>query len=214
MYGSGYPDQPEPGALNKDFPFTFWPIAWRNLRGYPSYLLSVDSFIEFAGGKIGPFSRPGNALVTCTINVPEDSAASEPATYHVLADKATIELIAPRFGRRCSSGLPRPLKCATLEYYRDIKIPLPEQVVQYYRASSAALAIEEYNNTALWEVGTPDIPVPGNYSKLECMKAVMRQELPLVTGRALESSLRSKADLASQPNMLLLIFVVFLFIFA
>ena len=36
--------------------------------------------------------------------------------------------------------------------------PRPEQVVQYYRASSAVLALQNYNNTSTFEEeGTPDV---------------------------------------------------------
>ncbi|KAH6918324.1 hypothetical protein BKA70DRAFT_1246871, partial [Coprinopsis sp. MPI-PUGE-AT-0042] len=207
MYGSGYPDQPSRGIKYKDFPFTFWPIIWEHTDNFPEF-----SFIKPGASNLAltTYVRPGGILVTCTIDAPKDSDSpqSVPATYHVISDKATIELLASRIERRCSSGLRRPLDC---RFYHDARVPRPEQVVQYYRASSAALAVVGYNNTAMWEKeGTPDIPVPGNYSKLECLKSVMSQELALVTGPVEELPVSSGMNEASQTNLLLVTIVVLL----
>jgi len=57
-------------------------------------------------------------------------------------------------------------------------------VIQYYRASSVALSLDGYNNTAaLSEVGGgEDIPLPSGIHMplLECMNTTIANEVPLV----------------------------------
>ncbi|KAH6918325.1 hypothetical protein BKA70DRAFT_1554409 [Coprinopsis sp. MPI-PUGE-AT-0042] len=162
-YGSGYPDQPGRGVSGKDSPLP---------SGQSCGTIGLTTTIPTTSPPMIPFS----------FLAPPDPG---PQIYHVIADKASIRLIVPRI-RRCASGPQSPFGCLMLGFYSyETDRPFAEEAVQYYRGSSAALAIEGYNNTALWgEEGTPDIPVPGNYSKLECLKSLMSQELALVAGPA------------------------------
>ncbi|KAJ2915766.1 hypothetical protein MD484_g4649, partial [Candolleomyces efflorescens] len=62
---------------------------------------------------------------------------------------------------------------------------VPEQAVQYYRASSAVLTLDTYNNTATYAVeGTADSPLPSNanYGLLSCLNGTIGSTLPLIDG--------------------------------
>lgn len=65
--------------------------------------------------------------------------------------------------------------------------PQPESVVQYYRASSIALSLDGYNNTAALsdkvnDTDAPATPLPSNYDGylLECLNTTIGSAAPLV----------------------------------
>lgn len=64
----------------------------------------------------------------------------------------------------------------------------PDQVVQYYRASTIALSMDGYNNTATFASndGGQDAPLPtmspGDLALLECLNSTIGQAAPLING--------------------------------
>jgi len=59
----------------------------------------------------------------------------------------------------------------------------PEQTIQYYRASSVALTLDHYNNTAVFlPEGTPAIPLPKDLDTalLACLNDTIGGAVPLV----------------------------------
>lgn len=69
--------------------------------------------------------------------------------------------------------------------------PQPVQVVQYYRASTIALTLDSYNNSATYSPvdGTPDSPLPAlnqrDAALLSCVNETIGLAAPLVSGAAL-----------------------------
>lgn len=63
--------------------------------------------------------------------------------------------------------------------------PRPEQVIQYYRASSIALTLDGYNNSATYgPEGSPDTPLPPDVDNtlLSCLNGTIGAAAPLVDG--------------------------------
>ncbi|KAJ6514272.1 hypothetical protein C8R47DRAFT_944715, partial [Mycena vitilis] len=60
----------------------------------------------------------------------------------------------------------------------------PEQVVQHYRASFAALTLDGYNDTAIFapENSTADTPLPSGVDKnlFDCLNSTIGPAVPLV----------------------------------
>ncbi len=69
--------------------------------------------------------------------------------------------------------------------------PQPEQVIQYYRASTIALTLDSYNNSATYSSvdGTPNSPLPAlnqrDEALLNCLNETIGLAAPLVSGASL-----------------------------
>ena len=105
--------------------------------------------------------------------------------FYFVADNNTAYAMVPILQQNCSSLLksgvynaPVPLNVS------DPNSPRPEQAVQYYRASSAALLLNGYNNTAQLSDNTslPDTPLPTNIDTnlLTCLNQTIGTAIPLV----------------------------------
>lgn len=109
---------------------------------------------------------------------------SNPTTYfHILADNATVLSLIEDLSTNCSSLLSTtsPYYSKTSTPYTDT--PRPEQIVQYYRASSIALSVDGYNNTATYAPdGTPDSPLPAtvDLKLLNCLNQTIGLAAPLI----------------------------------
>jgi hypothetical protein len=113
-------------------------------------------------------------------------SVSTPTTYfRVLADNATVLSLIGDLSANCTSliSTSSPYYSKTSEPYSNT--PQPEQVVQYYRASSIALSVDGYNNTATYAPdGTPDSPLPEtvDLKLLGCLNQTIAATAPLVNG--------------------------------
>lgn len=69
--------------------------------------------------------------------------------------------------------------------------PQPEQIIQYYRASSVALSLDGYNNSAVFseDENAVDTPIPTNIDTtlLSCMNSTIGNEVPLIDSGATSS---------------------------
>ena len=108
-------------------------------------------------------------------------SSSQETRFYLIADTSTANVMFPVLEKKCSStlaGLTEPYLAG------DPHQPQPEEVVQYYRASSAALALEGYNNTAQLSDDTslPDTPLPTNIDTdfLTCLNETIGAAIPLV----------------------------------
>jgi len=82
--------------------------------------------------------------------------------------------------------------------------PRPENVVQYYRASSLALTLNGYNNTAQLPSNMPsnnntappnipDVPLPTNHTDLiflACINSTIQQSLPIMNSASSMNALQ------------------------
>ncbi|KAG6865502.1 hypothetical protein C0991_002101, partial [Blastosporella zonata] len=179
QYGSGYPGTSGRGVSNRGFPFVFWPLAWGGVGGFGagSYLHTSEY------GRPDNSSRPGGPLVTASFV----SSSASNTTYRLLADNATAVSLIPNIQASCSSNLNNSTSSFVVIPYNDSlsALPQPEQTVQYYRASTVALTLDGYNNTAVFEAdGTPNVPLPTSIDTtlLACLNTTIGAAVPLVDG--------------------------------
>ena len=117
---------------------------------------------------------------------------SDPPTYfRILADNTTVLSLIEDLSTNCSSLLSTtsPYYSKTSTPYTDT--PQPEQIIQYYRASSIALSVDGYNNTATYASdGTPDSPLPGtvDLKLLDCLNQTIGLAAPLIDGASVRWS--------------------------
>jgi hypothetical protein len=168
-FGSGYPTNSGRGVLGKPFPFVFWPfVRWlspsthfliiyagsaselglglgpartyiRTLRlAFPlgsSYALTLSAQYGHSDNS----SRPGGVMTTANFQ----SNGPNGTVFRILADLTTVtDLISDIFAN-CSGSLSNSSISAggSPSPYNDSSTlpPQPEQIVQYYRASSIAV---------------------------------------------------------------------------
>ncbi|KAJ7065816.1 hypothetical protein C8F01DRAFT_1021086, partial [Mycena amicta] len=168
-YGSGYPDHYTRGVDGRPFPFYFWPISWdsRPLYGLDATYMHTDEY-----GDSTNTSRPGGALVSVTLQ-------SNSSTFHLIADHSSVAALIPFIAANCSSHL-----TPASPFNASESLLQPEQAVQYFRASSAVLTLDGYNNTAAFapENSAVDTPLPAGADLvlLDCLNATIAQAVPLV----------------------------------
>jgi len=71
--------------------------------------------------------------------------------------------------------------------------PRPEQAIQYYRASSVALTLNGYNNSAVYTDGpAEDAPLPAgiDVEMISCINNTIGGRVPLVEGFGSSSATR------------------------
>ncbi|KIM37034.1 hypothetical protein M413DRAFT_52636, partial [Hebeloma cylindrosporum] len=177
-YGSGYPGIAGRGTAGRNFPFIFWPLAWPlSVGGGAAAAVYLHNHNEY--GDPTNSSRPGGGMAIATF----PSLSNPPTYFRVLADNATVLSLIEDLSSNCTSLLSTssPYYSKTNTPYTDI--PQPEQVVQYYRASSIALSMDGYNNTATYAAadGTPDSPLPGTVDLrlLDCLNQTIGLAAPL-----------------------------------
>lgn len=192
QYGSGYPGQTARGVAGRGFPFYFWPVPWIGAAGIGgAYLyhndvrvvtvccsscLAYSSFAQFSDSNNS--SRPGGLMMSA----PFSSSSVPNNTFWLLADNETTTSLVEDITNTCSGSL-NTTTISLTPYAANFTTPKPEQVVQYYRASSVALALDGYNNTAIFEAeGTPNVPLPSNIDTtlLNCLNTTIGAAVPLV----------------------------------
>jgi len=111
-------------------------------------------------------------------------SSSGNSTFRILADNTTVVELITDITANCSAST---ASVPTPAAYDDEATapPQPEQVVQYYRASSIALSLDGYNNTAIFQdEGTPDVPLPSSVDKvlMDCLNQTIGAAAPLIDG--------------------------------
>ncbi|KAI0070482.1 hypothetical protein K474DRAFT_1670023 [Panus rudis PR-1116 ss-1] len=113
--------------------------------------------------------------------------SSSNSTFHVLADNTTVNLLIPAIKSNCTNfNLNATGSSSSSSPYNssDPSQPRPEQVVQYYRASSVALTLDGYNDTTALqdEPPGPDVPIPSwvDAALLDCLNQTIGVAVPLV----------------------------------
>ena len=108
-------------------------------------------------------------------------------TFHVISDQSTVRYLIGTVHYNCSNylsydgwGTPTPFDADSQH------APMPQQVIQYYRASSAVLTLDGYNNSATFSSNesASDSPLPQNIDTtlLECLNQTIGSAVPLVDG--------------------------------
>jgi hypothetical protein len=191
QYGSGYPY----GAANastiagRPFPYGTWPI----------------SFGAYLGGQevVGPnvdTMRPGGPLVTAQIgstNTQKWPGLSAAEVYTMIGDRDSVLAMVGYLVSECEATPQWP----TLFNASNPSIQ-PGNVIQYYRASSFALAYSGYNNSfALNNASTSlslsqSSPLPSNISSsafLKCLNSTIGVNVPIISSQDHETNLSTGA---------------------
>ncbi|KAJ3564630.1 hypothetical protein NP233_g8175 [Leucocoprinus birnbaumii] len=176
QYGSGYPGISGAGVSGRPFPFYFWPVTWGGVSGTNTahYLHSSDEY-----GSTTNTTRPGGAEYTASFTT---SNATANSTFRLLADNSTIRSLVPAITSLCSSFLSS--NTSNISTYPPNGPPLPEQAIQYYRASSVVLSLDGYNNSAVFsnDTNAQDSPLPVNVDTglINCLNSTIGGHVPLV----------------------------------
>ncbi|KAJ7136822.1 hypothetical protein C8R44DRAFT_567217, partial [Mycena epipterygia] len=177
-YGSGYPGVFSRGVGGRGFPFFFWPLAWGTGTGHGSNAayLHTDEY-----GQPDNSSRPGGPMASAAF---QSNSASN-TTFRLVADNSTVTALMATIAADCSASLTPASISATVPMPFNAT-QTPEQVVQYYRASSVALSLDGYNNTAVFapENSTANTPLPAGIDTnlLGCLNSTIGNAVPLVDG--------------------------------
>lgn len=133
------------------------------------------SFLQY--GNPTNDSRPGGALT----EVPFTSATGN-TTLRLIADNSTTFALAELVGVNCSSLLSMN-QSINVVYDASNNSAVPEQAIQYYRASTIVLTLDGYNDTdALQANSSTDVPIPDwvNQTMLQCVNETIGAATPLI----------------------------------
>ncbi|KZV65967.1 hypothetical protein PENSPDRAFT_562465, partial [Peniophora sp. CONT] len=184
VYGSGYPNRPSgsSGVAGQPFPYYYYPVVWEaptssSSHSYPPYLNATDEY-----GSPSNSSRPGGMLMQATLYSNTTSS-----TFHFLADNSTVSSVLNIIRANCSihGHLNNGTSSTVPVAYTGGNSSAPQVVdaVQYYRASSAVLTLEGYNNTAILSTPNataPPLPAGVDLTLLACLNATIGAAIPLV----------------------------------
>jgi len=199
-YGPGYNSLGR-GVSGLGFPYIFWPVVWGSGLGYgPAYLHDSEY------GAPDNSSRPGGALYQVQLQ-PEPPSE----TYFILTDNSTLQSLIDSIASNCTGANFTSL----LPFEATASPPLPEQAIQYYRASSIVLTLNGYNNTAaLSDNDTlPNVPLPTiqNTTFLTCVNETIGAAAPLIEDISVSTAGENSASSSLQfsGSLLLLWLVLF-----
>ena len=119
------------------------------------------------------------------------STTSPVSTFHIVADNTTVTSLIASIQANCS--ISSNSSTVPVAFTANASDPLPEQAVQYFRASSVALTLDGYNNTAALTASdnandsTPaPAPLPSGVDTalLDCLNATIGEAVPLFADSA------------------------------
>lgn len=119
------------------------------------------------------------------------SSTTQNNTFRIVADNSSVTSLIQDIVANCSSVLNSPSTIAPTNYNDSLTAPKPEQVIQYYRASSVALTLDGYNNTGALEAdGTPNTPLPSTIhtNLLDCLNFTTAEAVILIDSGGLRFS--------------------------
>ncbi|KAF5344379.1 hypothetical protein D9758_013236 [Tetrapyrgos nigripes] len=197
-YGSGYPGYGlARGVAGRGFPFYFWPLVWGGAVGVgtASYLNAEDevhwfildpsnSDVLYQYGQPNNSTRPGGMEVTAAFQ-----SNYTQTIFRIMSDNETVVSLIQDIHQNCSSRLTSNSASSPSQIYlyntSASDAPKPEQAIQYYRASSAVLTLDGYNNSAAFGAnGTTDTPLPDGIDTmlLQCLNGTIGNGITLVDG--------------------------------
>ncbi|KLO06146.1 hypothetical protein SCHPADRAFT_946334 [Schizopora paradoxa] len=184
-FGSGYPYGGSGYYLSsRPFPYGFYPIFIQ--EGY----YGDDEYSDS-----NSTDRPGGNLVAAIV---QPSYNTSSVTYRIVGDNSSISAVYAALVANCSvANSSNCIYAFTPSSNSNASMwPLPEQVIQWYRASSFALSLDGYNNTAALASNQPpsnsstdytrlpDTPLPDglNTTFLSCVNYTVGESVPLLDG--------------------------------
>jgi hypothetical protein len=129
-------------------------------------------------GNVDNSTRSGGPLSSAVFQSPSNNS-----TFRVMSDSETVASLVSDLSTACSSKFStNPAPTSTLLDV-NAKEPRPEQAIQYYRASSIVLTLDNYNNSATsGPEGTPETSLPSgvDMTLLTCLNQTIGSAAPLV----------------------------------
>lgn len=129
--------------------------------------------------------RPGGPQMVASF-----SSESGNTTLHLIADRDTTKDLIPIIRNKCS-GLNSNSSTSPSSYDTNNNATKPESAVQFYRASSIALLLEGYNNTAAFgdDEQAPPTPLPDwrDQDLIRCLNDTIGEAAPLIDAGARSS---------------------------
>ena len=102
-----------------------------------------------------------------------------------MSDNATVVSLVADITSSCGSSISSSSLIASVPY-NESGPPTPAQAIQYYRASSIVLSLDNYNNSAVYSNDTNAEPssLPSNVDTnlLSCLNNTIGTSAPLVDG--------------------------------
>ena len=148
---------------------------------------SPNSHLQY--GNATDATRPGGALASIAyISSPLPSGNT--TTFRILSDSQTLASLKIDISDNCGSFLSTTNQPLSVPFIGTSNVstsaspgPRPEQVIQYYRASSVALSLDGYNNSAVFSNTTiNDTPLPTtiHLDLLKCLNETIAERVPLL----------------------------------
>jgi len=178
QYGSGYPYGVTDNSTiaGRPFPYGVWPISFGSYLGGQEIIgPSVDTM------------RPGGPLVTVPIGSTDTQkwpGLTSAEVYTMIGDRDSILFMTADLANWCHATPQWPAL-----FNASNPSVKPENVIQYYRASSFALAYSAYNNTFASSNPSTSLsladstPLPSNISNsafLRCVNDTIGTAIPIV----------------------------------
>lgn len=201
MYGSGYPGVNGPGVSGRGFPYVYWPVVWpltRLVTHNTIYLYNTEvrpcasgvffptisqrnySYLCGQYGEPSNTARPGGVLFQAAF-VSNNSSSGTSSIFHVISDNSTVTSLVSSIHANCSVSPQSPPSALD----GSASDPLPEQAIEYYRASSVVLTLDGYTNAAALS-NEPDatptpLPLGVNMTFLNCLNYTIGEAVPLIS---------------------------------
>ena len=153
-----------------------------------------NTLIIFQYGPTLNDTRPGGLLSTAIV-LPSNNASQN--SYYLVGDESSVSVVLASLVSNCgivNSTATNTYINGTTTLGRMALVPHAEQMVQYYRASSFALALSTYNNSAALPSRAPasnnsipyplseDAPLPLaiNMTLFACLNSTIAATVPLI----------------------------------
>ncbi|TDL24749.1 hypothetical protein BD410DRAFT_718553 [Rickenella mellea] len=207
-YGSGYPYGATGSYISgRPFPFIFYPIA----------ITEYDYYGSTEYRNVSATSRPGGQVVEAVVQPLNDTSG---VTYRIVGDDSSVTAVYAALATNCSIANPT-ITNTTVAPFNPGTYPQPEQVIQWYRASSFALSLDSYNNSAALFSNMPlssnqsalplssDTPLPAgqNSTFLKCLNTTIAASVPLRSVEGLSGNAIAYLVICSLAAPLVLIVV-------
>ncbi|CAG7851178.1 SubName: Full=Uncharacterized protein {ECO:0000313/EMBL:CCA71845.1} [Serendipita indica DSM 11827] len=191
-YGSGYPYGADNAnsVAGRPFPYGVWPISWG-----PSYLGGGEYFSASSSNNGGDldldFLRPGGpvGVVKLAPDTSHWNGVDANEVYEMIGDRESLMFMMADLVDWCHAQ-PQLIRRFNPSAASNNTQPQPENVLQYYRASSFAIAYSGYNNTFALGSSNPTTsqsfadssPLPSqiaNSAFLQCINSTIANALPI-----------------------------------
>jgi hypothetical protein len=124
-------------------------------------------------------------------SVTNDTRGITNTTFRIVADNYTVTELVVYLWVSCNTYLTQGVNLNTSSFPVPIPLqnnstqvdqPQPENAIRYYRASSLALTLDKYYNTAVFSYGEPPTSLPQNMDSgfKDCLDRTIGQMVPLI----------------------------------